>query len=113
VKNKSSYAPQEKNPKGEIHEDVGFISFDKAEQKLVLRQFHIEGFVNQYKSENPLDTASPLIFVSYAIENIPPGWRARETYQVVSENEFTETFELAPPGKDFFVYSKVTFHQVR
>lgn len=27
---------------------VGFLSYDKAAQKLVLRQFHVEGFVNQY-----------------------------------------------------------------
>jgi Domain of unknown function (DUF6597) len=35
-----THPPQEKNPKGEAHEDVGFISYDEAAQKLVLRQFH-------------------------------------------------------------------------
>jgi hypothetical protein len=44
----TSYPPQEKNPKGEVHEDVGFISYDKAAKKLVRRQFHIEGFVDHY-----------------------------------------------------------------
>src|SRR6266508_1912622 len=28
ITNRSVYPPQEKNPKGEIHEDVGFISYD-------------------------------------------------------------------------------------
>src|SRR6187455_1726824 len=29
AQNQSTYKPQEKNPKGEVHEDVGFFSFDK------------------------------------------------------------------------------------
>jgi hypothetical protein len=39
VRNKSIYPPQEKNPKGETHEDTGFFSYDKAVKKLMLRQF--------------------------------------------------------------------------
>src|SRR5262245_4129046 len=46
VRNKSTYAPQPKNPKGEVHEDWGMFSYDSGRKKLVLRQFHIEGFVN-------------------------------------------------------------------
>ncbi|HKZ36563.1 MAG TPA: hypothetical protein VJ184_02855 [Chryseolinea sp.] len=42
-----------------------------------------------------------IVFISESIENIPPGFRAKETYQILNENEFTETFELAEPGKDF------------
>jgi hypothetical protein len=34
------------------------------------------------------------------------GWRARETYKIISPDEFTETFELAGPGKDFEIYSE-------
>jgi hypothetical protein len=30
VRNRSRYPPQEKNPKGETHEDIGFLSFDSA-----------------------------------------------------------------------------------
>ena len=48
VQNKSVYPPQEKNPKGETHEDFGVFSFDKSRKVAVLRQFHVEGFVNQY-----------------------------------------------------------------
>jgi hypothetical protein len=47
VTNKSTYPPQDKNPKGEIHEDWGMFSHDSGRKKLVLRQFHLEGFVNQ------------------------------------------------------------------
>ena len=46
VHNRSEYPAQEKNPKGEVHEDEGFISFDRTRKTLVLRQFHVEGFVN-------------------------------------------------------------------
>jgi hypothetical protein len=43
VRNRSTYPPQEKNPKGETHEDIGLFSFDSARKRIVLRQFHVEG----------------------------------------------------------------------
>jgi hypothetical protein len=58
VLDKSIYPPQEKNPKGETHEDAGFFSYDKAAKKLMLRQFHIEGFVNQFALESVSDDGS-------------------------------------------------------
>ena len=108
VKNKSTYLPQEKNPKGEVHEDIGYISYDRMRKKFVLRQFHIEGFVNQYVQDSISTDGKNIVFLSKAIENIPAGWRAKETYRIANENEFTETFEFAAPGKEFEVYSKVT-----
>jgi hypothetical protein len=104
VKNVSTYPPQEKNPKGERHEDLGLFSYDSARKAIVFRQFHVEGFVHQYV----LDPTSPpdrLVFTTEAIENIPPGWRARETY-VIGADRLEEIFELAEPGKDFAVYSR-------
>jgi hypothetical protein len=47
-----------------------------------------------------------LRFVSEAIENISPGWRARESYRILGPDEFFETFELAEPGKDFELYTE-------
>ena len=38
-----------------------------------------------------------------SIENIPAGWRARETYVTHGPDEFEEIFELAEPGKPFVV----------
>lgn len=109
VKNKSVYPPQEQNPDGEVHEDVGLISYDKGRKTFVLRQFHTEGFVNQYVLDNLAPDGLTLVFKTESIENIPAGWRARETYQVISPDEFTETFELAEPGKDFEVYTRNHF----
>ncbi len=106
VKNKSVYKPQEKNPKGEVHEDLGLISFDRGRKQFVFRQFHIEGFVNQYTAEAPTAESKTIVFTSESIENIPAGWRARETYKIINADEFVEIFELAAPGKEFEVYSE-------
>lgn len=111
VTNRSHYPAQPANPKGETHEDEGFISVDSARGALVLRQFHIEGFVNQYVAEAGSDTR--LVFTSEAIENIPTGWRARETFVFTSADTFDEVFELAEPGKDFEVYTRATLRRAR
>lgn len=110
-RNRSTYAPQAANPKGEVHEDVGYVSHDKARKLLVARQFHVEGFVNQYVLESAAD--STFVFVSEAIENIPAGFRARETLRLLGEDELEETFEIAPPGQDFAVYSKTSLRRTK
>ncbi len=101
VKNKATFEPQEKNPEGEIHEDWGLFSFDNGRGILILRQFHIEGFVNQYVIDTLASDDSTLVFNTEIIENAPPGMRARLTIRTRSTNEFLESFELAFPGKDF------------
>jgi hypothetical protein len=112
MKNRNVYPPQERNVKGEQHEDVGIFSVDKARKRIVFRQFHIEGFVNEYVQE-PQPADRTLVFVTEAIENIPSGWRARETYRVIGPDEFEEVFELAPPGKPFELYSRARLKRVR
>lgn len=106
MQNRSQYAPQPANPKGESHEDWGLISFDKSRKQFVLRQFHVEAFVTQYVVTSVSADGKTIVFTSESIENIPAGWRARETYRIVSDDEFTETFELAGPGKEFEVYTE-------
>jgi len=106
IQNHSVYDPQPKNPKGEIHDDWGMISYDKSRKQFVLRQFHVEGFVNQYVMTSASADGKTIVFTSEAIENIPAGFRARETYKIVNADEFVEVFELAEPGKDFEVYSE-------
>ena len=111
VSNKAVYPPQEKNPKGETHEDLGFIGYDRAQKKLIFRQFHVEGFVVQYSLESISDDGRSFVFSSTAIENIPQGWRARESYRFLSNDEFVETFALAGPGKEFETYSETRFRR--
>jgi hypothetical protein len=113
IKNKSTYPPSKDNPKGEVHEDHGFISYDKGRKTFVMRQFHMEGFVNEYKIESISPDGKTIVFISESIENIPTGFRAKETYEVIGENKFTETFELAEPGKDFELYSKAVLKRIK
>ena len=100
-----------KNSKGDVHEDLGLFSFDSTRKRLVFRQFHKEGFVNQYVHD-PAQT-DKVVFTIEAIENIPVGWRARETYVVHGTDAFEEIFELAEPGKDFEVYSHARFKRAQ
>jgi hypothetical protein len=112
VRNRSTYPPQEKNPKGEKHEDEGFFSFDRARKRVVLRQFHVEGFVNTYAQD--LDARPGTVaFTTEGIENIPAGFRARETYLLHGPDEFEEVFELAEPGQPFAVYSRTRLKRVK
>lgn len=108
VRNTSTYPPQDNNPKGEVHEDVGYISYDRSRKSFVFRQFHVEGFVNTYVSSN---STTPLVFTSEGIENIPAGFRARETYRTEGD-ELVELFELAEPGKDFATYSQTRLRKI-
>ena len=112
-KNKTFYPPQEKNPKGETHEDLGMFSYDAAKKRFVLRQFHGEGFVNEYVEQGISGDGTKLIFVTDKIENIAEGWRARETYQFLNQDEYTEVFELAPPQKEFAVYAESHWKRVK
>jgi hypothetical protein len=83
------------------------VSFDKSRKRFVFRQFHVEGFVNQYVMTSSDDKT--IVFTSESIENIPAGFRARETYTISGPDEFKEVFEIAAPGKDFEVYSEGHF----
>lgn len=105
-RSKSVYEPKTPGAKSEVHEDLALFSYDRAAKKLVLRQFHGEGFVNEYVLETVAADGKSLEFVTVRIENIPAGWRAKEAYRVLSTDEIEETFSLAGPGKEFEVYSR-------
>ena len=111
-RNRSDYPAQPANPKGEVHEHWSFLSYDKIRQTVVLRQFHVEGFVNTYRLLPRSGADKRLVFESDQIENLPGDWKARETYEQISQNEFTETFELAAPGKALEVYGKARLSRV-
>jgi hypothetical protein len=110
--NTTTYPPQEKNKNGEVHEHSGMFSYDKGRNTLVLRQFHIEGFVNTYR-QSSLPGADKLVFESENFENFSNSWKARETYEFIGDDQFVEVFELAPPGKPFQVYSRTELKRIR
>lgn len=113
VRNTSTYEPQEKNAKGEKHEDWGMYSYDRGRKSLVFRQFHVEGFVNQYIVERVSEDGKEIAFVTESIENLPAGYRGRETYTMTGTDTMRETFEIAEPGKEFQVYSKSELQRVK
>lgn len=92
---------------GEKHVELALYSYDKGAKKLRLRQFHGEGFVNTYEE------TEPLVFETTAIENIPAGWRARESYEQPSADQWKERFELAQPGREFAVYTTGALERVK
>ena len=52
------------------------------------------------------------MFESETFENFSNAWKARESYEFLSDDEFIETLELAPPDKSFQVYSRNHFKRV-
>jgi hypothetical protein len=109
---KAVFEPQEKNPKGEVHEDFGYFSYDTSRKKFVYRQFNIEGFVNQFVLDSISPDGKTIIFITENVENGPPNLRARTTYKILNNDEFEEIFELAFPGKDFEVCVKNHFNRI-
>ena len=109
VKNESVFKPTEKNPKGEIHTDWGLISFDKQRKVFVFRQFHVEGFVNQYILNETESTTTKLVFETEYIENFILGGKARWTININEGNLVETIFDLQMPGKEFVNYGINTY----
>ena len=97
---------------GEVHYHLAFWSFDRGRGRFVLRQFHQESFVNQFAASTADFVDAQLVVGSESIENIPAGFRARETYRFGSADAFEEIFEIAEPGADFQIYSHNRFTRV-
>jgi hypothetical protein len=110
-KNIMRFEPQEKNPEGEVHEDQAFFSYDKTRGIFVMRQFNIEGFVNQFTMESLSPDKKKFVFVTESSENAPPGLKARITYKIKNKKEFVETFELGFPGQEYSCYMTNTWRR--
>lgn len=84
----------------EVHEDIGFFSYDIERATIVFREFHNEGYVNQYVLVDAADDA--LTFESERIESpFDPTLRARTVIRLTDPP--TETLELATKGGPFRV----------
>jgi hypothetical protein len=105
ISGKSVFDPQDKNPKGEVHEDMGLISFDKMRKKYMFRQFNIEGFVIQYTIDSISTDGKYFVLISENIENFSPDLKARVLWEILNDDEYSWKFYLAQPGKDFVCYS--------
>jgi hypothetical protein len=109
--NTSTYPPQEQT-RPVRHITLALSRYDSTRKTLMLRQFHEEGFVNLYALNKTASGSKLLVFESESFENFDNSWKAKENYEIISNQEFIETFELAPPGKAFEVYSRNHFKRV-
>jgi hypothetical protein len=91
-------------PKGDVHEDLGIFSYDQARKTFIFRQFHVEGFVIEYVLEKRDENTEELTFISEAIENAPPGTKAKEIFKFISEDEFEQSFHVAWPDQDYVCF---------
>ena len=105
MKTRAVFEPSEKNPKGEVHEDVGIFSYDQSRKTLVFRQFHSEGFVIHYILEKKDKSAKEITFVSEHIENAPQGTQAKEIFKFVGEDEIEQSFHVAWPNREFACFA--------
>lgn len=101
---RSVYPKQEKNPKGEIHEELDVWSFDRARSVIVFRQFDTLGFVGTYVLDKASSTADRWVLTAESLENVPKGWKARYIITRKSNDEYHEQLELDPDGKGFKPY---------
>lgn len=96
--NVSRFPPRESRPRGETHEDWTIFSYDAGRQTYIVRQFNSEGFVNHFALDAASSVPRMMRFVGESSENAPPGTRVTLEYEIVSENEFVERFDVAFPG---------------
>ena len=106
VINDSKFEPTESKPEGEHHIDKGFISYDKIRDKIIFRQFNIEGYINQYVLNDSLSSDNMLVFETEEIENFMPGGKARWTITKINENKIETTFDVKFPNKDYSCFGK-------
>jgi len=111
-RDRSVYQPADPAAKPLAHEDFGVFSYDSDLKKILWRQFHSEGFVNEYALESVSADGKSLEFVTTHIENLA-GFRAKKQYRIVSGSEIEETFWLAPPDKDFAIYTVANVKRVQ
>ena len=102
---KSIFRPQEKNPGGEVHEDFGVFSFDSSRKVFVLRNFYVEGFVNQYLFNPESQNGNIIDFAIESVENAPPGTKAKLIFKKINEDKIEQSFHVAFPGQEFNCFS--------
>ncbi len=113
VENLSTFPKSEEKPIGEVHRDKGVFSFNGNTQKLMLREFFIEGFTNIYELNETESSENQLVFITREIENNPGNWKAKLILTQDSDNQFTEEFLMAMDGENFQPFIKNVWHKVK
>lgn len=111
VAGRSVYEKQEKNPKGEIHEQTDVWSYDRSRKTLTLRQFDSLGFATTYVLDAAVSDSGRWVLNGEVLENVPRGWKARYIYTLTSASQYEETLELDTDGKGFKPYVTNVFRK--
>jgi len=106
INNESRFDPSESNPEGEHHIDQNFISFDKDRNTIVFRQFHSEGYVNQYILNDSLSNDSIVIFDTEIIENLAEGGKARWTIKKISTTQIETIFDVSFSNDEYSCFGR-------
>ena len=101
VKHESVFKPTAEKPQGDHHIDRGYISFDKARNIIIYRQFNSEGYINQYILNETLSTADVFVFETEHIENFVPGGKARLTIKRINATSIETVFDVSFPNKEY------------
>lgn len=88
--------PQDESPDGDHHRELAVFSYDSEREKIIFREFMVEGVVTRYVCDT-LDER--LECVSEHVES-GPGIRSRLVLEFESPYAFTEIFEIAFPGDE-------------
>jgi hypothetical protein len=99
------WEPTPEQPDGFIHEGLAVLGRDRAAGQLVIRSFHGEGFVHEYRCVEAAPDGSRMVFEADQVENGPSGMRARETLMFDGPDDLESTFELAMPDGTFEPYT--------
>jgi hypothetical protein len=107
--NRTTWSSTAAHPEGEVHEDISFISYDRAAKRFVMHVFYVERFVAEYVcAQTDADT---FVFTAERVQNGPAGMRARETIARHGD-ELLPRFELAMSGTEFAPYTSERLHRV-
>ena len=94
---------------GEVHEDVGYLSFDTDRGAYVFRRFLSEGFVNTFDVAREGDA---ITFEARESESAE-GMRGRMVLTFEGEHDYGMVLELAGPGGDFAACQEMKLHRVK
>jgi hypothetical protein len=100
MKTRSVFEPVEGATEGEVHEDLGYFSFDADREMVVLRQFLSEGYVNTYALIE--STGDRLVFQTESAESAGD-MGARIVLDLTDADAYHMELQLASPKKDWFV----------
>jgi hypothetical protein len=98
---RSVFEPKSPRATPDVRDDFGFFSYDKNLQKIVWRQFHSEGFVNEYTLDSISADGHVLEFVTVRIETTEWAGRGRISGAFVDEPHAPRRGRLKngnPPG---------------